>query len=137
MHHALTRGRRRGTFKRSLHCYEGRFENLAETFILDVYVLEDELYLSLNGYRKEKHKLYYYDGDTLSFEMGYLDCLKREMWPKTYEGYYLLEFVAAEDADIRVVIWRAVPQGELFVRRSRTSVVGRDSVSVITRSAAG
>ena len=41
------------------------------------------------------------------------------MWPKTYEGYYLLEFVAAEDADIRVVIWRAVPQGELFVRRSR------------------
>ena len=122
MHHALTKGRRRGTFKRSLHCYEGRFENLAETFILDVYVLEDELYLSLKGYRKEKHKLYYYDGDTLSFEMGYLDCLKREMWPKTYEGYYLLEFVAAEDADIRVVIWRAVPQGELFVRRSRTSV---------------
>lgn len=139
MHQALTKGRKRGTFTRSLHCYEGQFENAVGTFIMDIYVLEGELYLSLNGYRKEKHKLYYYDGDTLSFEMGYLDCLKREMWPKTYKGYYLLEFVADENGAITDLIWRpdrAVPQGEVFTRRAWTHIAGRGSASIIARSTA-
>ena len=128
MHRALTEGHRRGTFTRSLHCYEGQFENAVGTFIMDVYVFGDELYLSLNGYRKEKHKLYHHHGDTLSFEMGYLDCLKREMWPKTYKGYYLLDFVSDENGNITGIIWRpdwAVPQGEHFVRRARTHVAGK------------
>ena len=121
MHHALAEGRKRGTFTRSLHCYEGQFENAVGTFILDVYVFEDELFLALNGYRKEKHKLCYYDGDTLSFEMGYLDCLKREIWPKTHKEYYLLEFVSDENGDITSIKWRPdlnVPQGEVFTRRA-------------------
>ena len=48
------------------------------------------------------------------FEMSYLDCLKREIWPKTYKGYYLLEFISDEDEDITAIIWRpdwAIPQG--------------------------
>lgn len=125
MHRALSEGRRRGPLKRSLHCYEGQYENAVGTFIMDVYVLEDELYLSLNGYRKEKHRLHHYQGDTLSFEMSYLDCLKREMWPKTYKGYYLLQFVSEEDEGITGIIWRpdwAVPRGELFVKRATKHV---------------
>ena len=121
MHRALAEGRKRGAFTRSLHCYEGQFENAVGTFILDVYVFEDELYLSLNGYRKEMHKLYYYNGDTLSFEMGYLDCLKREIWPKTHKEYYLLEFVSNKNGDITGIKWRpdsAVPHGEDFTRRT-------------------
>ncbi|KAK0516162.1 hypothetical protein JMJ35_000765 [Cladonia borealis] len=121
MHRALAEGRKSGTFTRSLHCYQGQFENAVGTFILDVYVFEEELYLSLNGYRKEKHKLYYYDGDTLSFELGYLDCLKREIWPKTDKEYYLLEFLSNENGDIKGIKWRpdlTVPQGEDFARRT-------------------
>ena len=82
-------------------------------------VLDNKLYLSLNGYRKEKHRLHHHHGDTLSIEMTYLDCLKRVMWPKTYKGYYLLDFISDEDKDITGIIWRpdwAIPHGELFVK---------------------
>ena len=128
MHRALSQGHSRGTLTRSLHCYEGQFENAVGTFIMDVYVLDSELYLSLNGYRKEKHRLHHYHGDTLSFEMSYLDCLKREMWPKSYKDYYLLDFVLDEDEDITGIIWRpdwAVPQGELFIKRETKHVTGK------------
>ena len=94
---------------------------------MDAYVLDNELYLSLNGYRKEKHRLHLHHGDTLSFEMSYLDCLKREMWPKP-NGYYLLDFISDEDKDITGIRWRpdwAVPQGELFVKRATKHVTGK------------
>ena len=81
---------------RSLRCYEEIVENAVGTFILDVNVFEDELYLSLNGHRKEKNQLYHDHYDALSFGTGYLDYLKREMWPKTYPGHPLLEFISNE-----------------------------------------
>ena len=73
---------------------------------MDVYVLDSEFYLSLNGYRKEKHRIHHHHGDTLSFEMSYLDCLKREMWPKPYKGHHLLDFISDKDEDITAIIWR-------------------------------
>ena len=120
MHHALAEERIQGTIMRSPDSYVGQFENQVGTFVLDIYLDGGELCLSLNGYRPEKHKLSHYHYDTFSFEMTYQDCLRREMWPKTYKKYYLLEFGTDAQGETTCITWRpdwAVPNGELFTKR--------------------
>ena len=120
MHKMLAEERIQGTNMRSPEKYVGKFENQVGTFILDIYLDNGDLCLSLNGYRPEKHELSHYHFDTFSFEMTYKDCLTREMWPKTSKNYYLLEFGTDISGDITTITWRpdwAVPAGELFTKR--------------------
>ena len=121
MHQALAQERTPGTSMRDTHSYVGQFENVVGTFILDIYLENDgELYLSLNGYRPEKHRLSHYHRDTMSYEMSYQDCLQREMWPKTRKEFYLLEFGGFDGEKAMWIRWRpdwAVPDGEVFTRR--------------------
>jgi len=120
MHNALLEERIQGTSVRHTESYVGRFENQVGTFVLDIYLSDGELCLSLNGYRPEKHKLSHYHYDTFSFEMTYEDCLRREMWPKTFKPYYLLEFGTDTHGNVTCITWRpdwAVAEGEIFTRR--------------------
>ena len=127
MHAALAREKINDTDMRDPELYVGKFANEAGTFILDIFLEDGDLNLSLNGYRQEKHRLSHYNYDVLSFEMTYEDCLKREMWPKTFKKYYLLEF-RSEDGrgNMTHIRWRpdpAVPSGEDFVKREHGSLL--------------
>lgn len=120
MHNALLEERIQGTSVRHTESYIGRFKNQVGTFILDIYLSDSELCLSLNGYRPEKHKLSHYHYNTFSFEMTYEDCLRREMWPKTFKPYYLLEFRIDTHGNVTCITWRpdwAIAEGEIFIRR--------------------
>ena len=120
MHNALAEQRKEGTSMRKLDLYVGQYSNQVGTFLLDIYLDDGDLCLSLNGYRPEKHKLHHYYDDTFSFEMTYQDCLRREMWPKVWKNYYLLIFGSDGEGNITCITWRpdwAVPDGELFTKR--------------------
>lgn len=124
-----------GTTCRSLDTYVGIYDNAVKTFRLEVSSGEAGLRISFNSSR-DWYKLKHYHYDTFSFEMNYLDFLKKEMRPVTYWRYFLLEFresIEGADGTIGIIVWRPdrmVEKGEAFVKRTAAEGVAEASRAV-------
>lgn len=123
LHQVLVLKRVWGTTCRRLDAYVGIYENIVQTFTVEISFAEVGLCLFFNG-GHEGYELKHYHYDTFSFEMEYEDFMKKEMRPVTYWRYFLLEFCDGGDgakATIGSFVWRTdrmVAKGETFRKRT-------------------
>ena len=106
--------------------YTGRYENSIGTFKIDVAISGLSLRMWCQGYESVDYELDHHDHDIFTWEVIRNEDIKRAMFPRWYEGFHIIKFLANADGQIDRLSWghdEAVPQGEVFRKFQDTPLV--------------
>lgn len=106
-----------GMVMKPLTSYVGRYDNSIGLFSIDVAIEGEGRRMWCQGHQNVDYHLYHYDGDNFAWEADRDHDMKMTIFPKWYESFHIIKFLANEEGNIDSLSWghnARVPQVEVF-----------------------
>jgi hypothetical protein len=127
----LDEGRYPESTMKPSHAYVGQYWNKVGTWYFDIFQESDStVWMAYCDDRMNKYRPSHYDNDTLTYEFGYEESMRRGLWPVPSADFYLLHFQNQnQGGQMTSILWKydwQEPDGEVFTRREQPKLVNQN-----------